>query len=452
MRYIPHTEADKAHMLEAIDLASIDALFATIPESLQLKRDLAVPDALGEFDLRRHLQSLAERNVPMGRSVSFLGGGVYRHFAPVAVSQLLLRGELYTAYTPYQPEIAQGTLQIVFEFQTLLAELLGVDVVNASMYDGATSVAEATLMALRCQKAGAARVLVSKVIHPHYRATTRLFVETLGAEYVEVGFDTRGVTDMDALEATLADGGAAAVILGYPTFFGTLDDLARGRALCDAHGAMLVSTFSEAVAFGLIEPPGSFGCDIVAGEGQSLGVPASNGGPHLGVFGTRDGLVRQMPGRLAGETVDVHGNRGFVLTLSTREQHIRREKATSNICTNVALMATASTIAMTLLGPDGLETVARASHLRAEETKRALTGLPGYALSFPDSPTFNEFVLTTPAPAAEIVDALAKDGIAPGVALSAFDLGMPNALLITATELTTPAEITALRDGLARFA
>jgi len=450
MRYIPHTEADRATMLEAIGVASLDELFTTIPAALQLGRALDVPEGLPEFDLKRHLQGLAEKNVSMGRSTSFLGGGVYRHFAPCVVSQLLLRGELYTAYTPYQPEVAQGTLQIVFEFQTLISELLGMDVVNASMYDGATSVAEAGLMALRCQKRGAARVLVSKAIHPHYRETTRLFIESMGAEYVEIPFDVRGVTDMAALETELV-GGAAAVCLGYPTFFGTLDDLARGRELCDTHGAMLVATFSEAVAFGLIEPPGSFGVDIVAGEAQSLGVPASNGGPHLGVFGTRDSLVRAMPGRLAGETLDVHGNRGFVLTLATREQHIRREKATSNICTNVALMATASTIAMTLLGPAGLATVAEASHLRTEETKAAVTALPGFSLYFDDSPTFNEFVLKTPIAAQTIVDALAAERIAPGIALSQFDLGMDNALLVTATELTTGADIATLVAGLKRY-
>jgi glycine dehydrogenase subunit 1 len=451
MRYIPHTEADKAHMLKVIGVDSLDALFASIPEALQLRRPLDVPEGLGEFDLKRHLVSLAEQNTPMGRSASFLGAGVYRHFAPSVVSQLLLRGELYTAYTPYQPEIAQGTLQIVFEFQTLVSELIGMDVVNASMYDGATSVAEAALMALRMQKTGASRVIVSRAIHPHYRETTRLFVESMGAEYVEVGFTDAGVTDLAAVERELAKG-AAAVCLGYPTFFGTLDDLARGRALCDAHEAMLVSTFSEAVAFGLIEPPGSFGPDIVAGEGQSLGVPASNGGPHLGIFGTTEKHVRQMPGRLAGETLDSRGNRGFVLTLSTREQHIRREKATSNICTNVALMATASTIAMTLLGPDGLATVARASHLRAEETKRAVLAIPGFSARFEDAPTFNEFVVKTPAPAAELIAALASAGVAAGVALSSFDYGEPDALLITATELTTSDDIARLVAGLRRFA
>jgi glycine dehydrogenase subunit 1 len=462
MRYIPHTEADKAHMLKVIGVDSLDALFASIPEALQLNRPLAVPEGLGEYDLKQVLVALAEANTPMGRSASFLGAGVYRHFAPSVVSQLLLRGELYTAYTPYQPEIAQGTLQIVFEFQTMVSELLGVDVVNASMYDGATAVAEAALMALRCQKAPSNRVIVSRAIHPHYRETTKLFVESMGAEYVEVGFTEAGVTDLDAVARELEKGvvgpdgtrssGAAAVCLGYPTFFGTLDDLARGRALCDAHDAMLVSTFSEAVAFGLIEPPGSFGPDIVAGEGQSLGVPASNGGPHLGLFGTSEKLVRQMPGRLAGETVDSRGNRGFVLTLSTREQHIRREKATSNICTNVALMATASTIAMTMLGPNGLETVARASHLRAEETKAAVLALPGFSARFQNAPTFNEFVVRTPAPAAEIVAVLADEGVAPGVALSAFDYAEPDALLVTATELTTPEDIARLVAGLRRFA
>ncbi len=452
MRYIPHTDADVRDMLAAIGVPSVDSLFETIPASLQLGRPLEVPSAMAEPDLRAHLRDLADKNVAMSRAVSFLGGGVYRHYAPVAVSQLLLRGEIYTAYTPYQPEIAQGTLQIIFEFQTLVSELLGAEVVNASMYDGSTAQAEAALMAIRVS-GKSQRILLSKALHPEWREVTRLFVENAGGTIVDIDVDARGCTDLAHVEREL-EGGAAAVMLGYPTFFGTLDDLPAARALCDASGALLVASFQEAAAFGLITPPGELGADIIAGEGQSLGVPASLGGPHLGLFGTREKFLRQMPGRLAGETVDARGNRGFVLTMSTREQHIRREKATSNICTNVALMATASTIAMTLLGPNGLATVAKASHLRAEEAKAKVFAIAGFTPYFADSPTFNEFVVRTPKPAQHYVDVLAPQKIAPGIALGGYakelgDAGLANALLIAATELTTEADIDALVAALA---
>ncbi len=453
MRYIPHTESDVRSMLATIGVPTVDALFESIPASLQLGRALDVPTAMPEPDLHAHMRDLAERNVAMSRAVSFLGGGVYRHYAPVAVSQLLLRGEIYTAYTPYQPEIAQGTLQIIFEFQTLVSELIGAEVVNASMYDGSTALAEGALMAMRVAGTGSQRILLSRALHPQWREVTRVFVENAGGSIVDIDVGPDGRTDMAHVERELV-GGAAAVMLGYPSFFGTFDDLPAGRALCDKHGAMLVASFQEAAAFGLITPPGELGADIIVGEGQSLGVPASLGGPHLGLFGTREKFLRQMPGRLAGETIDSRGNRGFVLTMSTREQHIRREKATSNICTNVALMATASTIAMTLLGPNGLATVARASHLRAEETKTKVFALPGFTPYFADAPTFNEFVVRTPKPATAYVDALAPRKIAPGIALGAFanelgDPGLEYALLIAATELTTEADIDALVAGLA---
>jgi len=436
MRYIPHTETDIRDMLAAIGVASVDTLFESVPAPLQLSRPLEVPSAMAEPDLRSHLARLAESNVPSGRAASFLGAGVYRHHVPVAVSQLLLRGEIYTAYTPYQPEIAQGTLQIIFEFQTLVAELLAMEVVNASMYDGATALAEAALMALRVASSKPQRVVLSGAIHPQYQDVTRLFVTSAGGSVVVAEHGADGAVDLAAIERELA-AGAAAVAVGYPNFFGCLDDVRGARALCDRHGALLIVTFSEAMAFGLLTPPGELGADIVAGEGQSLGVPAQFGGPHLGLFATRDKYLRQMPGRIAGETVDTRGNRGFVLTMSTREQHIRREKATSNICTNVGLMATAATIAMTTLGPAGLATCARASHLRAEETKAALTALPGWGLRY-SGPTFDEFVVTTPRPAQGIVDALADAGIAAGVAIGEREL------LVCATEMTSSEDIAAL--------
>ncbi|PKN59062.1 MAG: aminomethyl-transferring glycine dehydrogenase [Deltaproteobacteria bacterium HGW-Deltaproteobacteria-14] len=450
MRYIPHTDADRAFMLDAIGVASVDELFATVPASLQLRRALEVPSELGEADLLEHMQELADRNRVGSRTPTFLGAGVYRHYVPSAISQLLLRGELYTAYTPYQPEISQGTLQIMFEFQTMISELLGMAVVNASLYDGSTAMAEAALMGLRLAKKKAPVVVVSQALHPEYRAVTRLYVESGGAQVAEVPYTATGVTDLAAAETALA-AGASALIVGYPTFFGTLDDVARARQLCDVHGAILIVVFQEALSFGLLTPPGDLGADIVAGEGQSLGVAQSFGGPHLGLFAVREEHLRQMPGRIAGETVDSRGDRGFVLTMATREQHIRREKATSNICTNQGLMATAATMYMTLLGPDGLARVARACHLRARQLEAAVTALDGYDRWF-DAPTFHELVIRTPRPAQAIVDALAARGVAAGVALGQYDPALDHALLLTATELTTAADIDALVAGLAAAA
>ena len=450
MRYIPHTEADIRHMLEAIDVPDVDALFDSIPENLRLGRELAVPSAMAERELLQHMRMLAARNRAADGTVSFLGGGVYDHYSPVAVDHLLLRGELYTGYTPYQPEVAQGTLQIIFEFQTMISELLGLDTVNASLYDGSTAVAEAALMA--CRVTRRRRVLISTVLHPEYRATVQTTLRASDLEITEIPFTEAGQTDLAALEAALGDDAACAV-LGYPTFFGTLDDLPAAAQLLAAKSpkTMLVAAFQEAVAFGLLEPPGTLGADIIVGEGQSLGVPASFGGPHVGLFATSRRHIRQVPGRLAGKTVDSRGQDGFVLTLSTREQHIRRDRATSNICTNQGLMATAATIHMTMLGPHGLAAVARASHLAAEHAKRVVTALPGYALRFPRSPTFNEFVVQTPAPAAELVAGLAGEGVAPGIDLGRYRDDWSHLLLITCTELTSPEDIDLLASGLARW-
>ena len=447
MRYIPHTAADVATMLETIGVADVDALFEAIPEALRFSGDLQVPEALPERDLLAHMGALASANRHGEETLSFLGGGTYRHYRPVAMDQLLLRGELYTAYTPYQPEVAQGTLQIMFEFQSMVAELLGMEVVNASMYDGATSVAEAALMAARVTRR--TRVLLSDALHPEYRAVVATYARASGLEIEPLPIDhARGTTDLAALEAAI-DGGAppACVVIGYPTFFGTLDDVAGAADLIHAAGGLLVATFQEALAFGLLEAPGALGADIVAGEGQSLGVPPSFGGPHLGLFACRHKHVRKMPGRLAGETVDDRGNRGFVLTMATREQHIRRERATSNICTNEGLMATAATIYMSLLGPAGLGKIARACHLRMRQVRAALTALGGFEAVYA-GPTFHELVVRTPAPAAQIVAELAVAGVAPGVPLSRWFDDRPDELLVTATEITTDEDVARLVEVL----
>ncbi|MGB0589589.1 MAG: aminomethyl-transferring glycine dehydrogenase subunit GcvPA [Myxococcota bacterium] len=444
MRYIPHTPEDISHMLKVVGFDDVEALFDTVPEALQLGRPLNIPSGLSERDLLKHMASLAAKNHHGEEGVSFLGGGVYRHYRPIAMDHLLLRGELYTAYTPYQPEASQGTLQIIFEFQTLIAELLGVDVVNASMYDGATSVAEAALMAARVTRRET--IVVSETVHPEYREVVKGYTESSDLTLVSVPGTSDGVADLDAIRAVV-DGRTAGVIVGYPNFFGRPDDVAGAAEIAHDAGAQLIAAFQEAFAFGLMTPPGALGADIVAGEGQSLGVPPSYGGPHLGLFGCRQKQVRKMPGRLAGQTVDNRGQRGFVLTMSTREQHIRREKATSNICTNQGLMATASTIYMAMLGPDGLAKVARASHLRSEQTKRAVCALEGFSARY-EGATFNEFVVNTPRPAADIVRELAAKGVAPGIALGHLGDGWANALLITATELTTDEDISTLCDAL----
>ncbi len=440
MRYVPHTEADRAFMLDAVGVGSVDELFGDIPENVRLQRALNLPASLAEPDLWRHARELAERNRPTERATSLLGAGAYAHYVPHAVDHLLLRGELYTAYTPYQPEISQGTLQIIFEFQTFISELLAMEVANASMYDGATAVAEAALMAARVTRRK--RVLVSGAIHPDYLSVVRLSLEATGIQLDVLPTTDAGTTDLAAAAAALSDGEGpvAGLVVGYPNFFGALDDVPAAAELAHDAGALLIATFHEAAAFGLLEPPGALGADIVAGEGQSLGLGVQFGGPHLGLFATRERYLRQMPGRLAGETVDTRGERGFVLTMATREQHIRRERATSNICTNVALMATAASIYMTLLGPRGFQAIARASHLRAEQLKAALGGLEGFGLRYP-SPTFNEFVLTTPRPAQALVDELSAQGIAAGVPLSRFWPERDHELLVAATEQTRQAQI-----------
>ncbi len=450
MRYIPHTPEEVGEMLAAIGAKDLAELFSAIPDALKLGRPLAVPSAMSEPDLMDLATGVAARNVASSAAVSFLGGGVYQHLRPVAADQLLLRGELYTAYTPYQPEVAQGTLQIVFEFQSMVAELLDMEVVNASMYDGSTALAEALLMAARVKRKR--RCLVAGTLHPEYREVCEVYARSgaLDIEILPVRDD--GTVDLDRAEAIVADAGKdiACLAVGYPTFYGTLDDVARASELAHRAGALSVVCFQEAMAFGLLTPPGALGADIVVGEGQSLGVPPSMGGPHLGLFACTSKLVRKMPGRLAGQTLDSRGQRGFVLTMSTREQHIRRERATSNICTNEGLMATAATIFMALLGPEGLGEVARACHLRAEATRRALSALPGYELAHP-GPTFHEFVLRTPRDAERISEELAAEGIAPGLPLSRWEPERTRELLVCATELTSEEDIATLRDALARY-
>ncbi|MEK6608133.1 MAG: aminomethyl-transferring glycine dehydrogenase subunit GcvPA [Myxococcota bacterium] len=460
MRYIPHTPDDVARMLRACGAASVEELFAGVPKRLRLARPLALPPALSEPELAAHLGDLAARNVvPTGRAnsrgngeaLAFLGAGVHRHLAPAAQDLLLLRAEFYTSYTPYQPEISQGTLQATFEFQTIVAELFGLDVANASLYDGASAAAEAALMARRAT--GRPRVVVSAGLHPEYRACCDAYLRGLapdGSLVTVVPVDASGATDLKALDRALS-GDVACVIAQSPNFFGVIEDLEAVAKRARAHGAMSIGACAEPVALGLIRAPGEADCDIAIGEGLGLCGHTSLGGPGVGLFATRSAHVRSMPGRLVGETVDAEGRRGYVLTLATREQHIRREKATSNICTNQGLMALAFTINACLLGRRGLRELAEANLAIAEYAKARLTKIPGYALRF-SGPTFNEFALRVRGgDAARVVQTLAVRGVVPGVSVGRFDASLRDTLLIGVSELHRKADIDQLAAALAEF-
>ncbi|MBI5070329.1 MAG: aminomethyl-transferring glycine dehydrogenase subunit GcvPA [Deltaproteobacteria bacterium] len=433
MRYHPHTPEDVRQMLEAIGAPSLESLFRSIPEGLRLRRPLDVPAAADEIALLAELSRLAARN--RVEHPPFVGAGAYPHHVPPAVDQLLLRGEFFTAYTPYQPEVSQGTLQALFEWQTFVTLLTGLEVSNASMYDGATAMAEAALMATRLTDRS--KVVVSAAVHPSYRAVLATYLVSTGDEIVTVPYGDDGRTDLQAL-AQAVDGKTAAVILGYPNFFGVVDALPEAAALARKAGAVTVSVTSEAVALGLLEAPGKLGADVAVGTMQSFGAGLQFGGPAAGFLALRQDAIRQMPGRVCGATVDKQGRRGFVLTLSTREQHIRREKATSNICTNAGLMALAATIHLSLLGKKGLHQLARVNFERARLLRDAMQR-QGFGLRF-TGPTFNEMAFEV-GDAAAVVARLAKQGVAAGAPLARWypqDARMKGALLCVATELHTP--------------
>ena len=452
MRYLPHTPQEIASMLEAIGVPSIDALFEPIPKDVQLGRPLALPLGMDEASLMSHVDALSRKN-QAATMLSFLGAGTYEHHVPPAVDQLLLRSEFYTAYTPYQAEVAQGTLQTIFEFQTIVSELFGLPVANASMYDGASATAEAVLMARRLTKRS--RVLLSQGIHPEYAETVRTYVQGLpgGAAHIEtVPLGSDGTADVRALQAQLAAGEpVACVVVGYPNFFGTVKDLRELADVVHAAGARLVTVTMEPYALALVESPGALGADIAVGEGQPLGLPPQNGGPGCGLFACRDTreYMMQIPGRLCGETVDKNGERGYVLTLSTREQHIRRDKATSNICTNNALCALAITIRACLLGKQGFIAVAKQCLAKTEYLKAAV--LAGGAWELPYSaPTFNELVLRKKdGPVAPVLARLARDGILGGVDLGRWNTAWSKDLLLAVTERHSKADLDRLVAALA---
>ncbi|HEY8594284.1 MAG TPA: aminomethyl-transferring glycine dehydrogenase subunit GcvPA [Devosiaceae bacterium] len=443
MRYLPHSDADRAEMLGVIGVDTVQDLFRAVPESALDHPPIDLPDHQAEFAVEAHMRALAGANRAAGDGPFFIGAGAYRHHVPASVDHLIQRSEWLTAYTPYQPEVSQGTLQMLFEFQTQVANLTGMDVANASMYDGSTATAEAVLMARRLTRRQ--RVVLSGGLHPQYRDVVRTYAGTGDDELVCLPSSPEGQRDIiSELDET-----TAAIVVQTPDFYGHLRDV---KSLADAaheKGALLIVVVTEILSLGLLEAPGALGADIVVGEGQSLGNALSFGGPYVGLMATRSNFVRQMPGRLCGETVDAEGRRGFVLTLSTREQHIRREKATSNICTNSGLCALAFSIHLGLLGEAGLKRLARLNHARAIALADALARVPGIEVL--NQTFFNEMTVRLGKPASAVVDALAARGILAGLPVSRLEPDRPELdrlLVLAATELTTDADIAALAKAL----
>ncbi|MCD6451409.1 MAG: aminomethyl-transferring glycine dehydrogenase subunit GcvPA [Acidobacteria bacterium] len=443
-RYLPLTEEEIREMLTEIGVKDIDDLFAPIPEEVRLRSKLSLPSPLTEPELIRHIKRLAQKNAPLADYSFFIGGGAYRHFIPVAIDQLISRSEFYTAYTPYQPEISQGTLQAIFEYQTLICQLTGMEVANASMYEGGTALAEAILMARRINKRS--RVIISEAVHPEYRQVVATYLQHLGAELIEIPVDETGKTDYDKLASELNDD-TSSVVVQYPNFFGVVEELAQVQSTLKERGALFIVAIGDPVSLGILKPPSDFGADIVVGEGQGFGLPLSYGGPYLGFMATKEKYVRQMPGRLVGETVDKEGNVGYVLTLSTREQHIRRERATSNICTNESLCALSAVIYLSLLGKEGIREVAIQSLLKSAYAKEAISRVSGFKLRFSGA-TFNEFVVESEDEPGEVRKRLLREKILFGIPLGRFYPKLSKTLLVTVTEVNTREEIDRLVKAL----
>lgn len=443
MRYLPHSEAERSEMLGVIGADTIDALFSAVPAKALKTFDLGLPAHQPEFLVEAHMRALAAKNHTGSDGPFFIGAGAYRHHVPATVDHLIQRSEWLTAYTPYQPEISQGTLQMLFEFQTQVAKITGMDVANASLYDGSTGTAEAVLMARRLTKRN--KVVLSGGLHPHYRDVVRAYLKD-DADLECLAASPEGQGDiLDHIDEQ-----TAAIVIQTPDFYGHLRNLKTAADAAHAKGALLIVVITEVVSLGLLEAPGALGADIVVAEGQSIGNALNFGGPYLGLMATRKEFIRQMPGRLCGETVDADGNRGFVLTLSTREQHIRREKATSNICTNSGLCALAFSIHMALLGEAGFTRLARLNHANACKLADALSAVP--SIEVLNQTFFNEMTIRTPQPAAALVERLAARGILGGVPVSRVELnepGVENLIVLAATELTTDSDIAALCVALA---
>jgi glycine dehydrogenase subunit 1 len=445
MRYLPLSDADRRAMLAKIGVADIDALFADIPEDKRLAGLLDLPKAKGEMEVERELSRLAAQNVAAGSVPFFVGAGAYKHHVPASVDHLIQRSEFLTSYTPYQPEIAQGTLHYLFEFQTQVAMLTGMEVANASMYDGSTAASEAVLMAHRITRRH--KAVLAGNLHPHYRETIETVARLAGHEVVALPPAPDGSEDL----AAAIDGTVSCVVVQTPDFYGHLHDLTSLAERAHAAGGLLIAVFTEAVALGAVRPPGAMGADIVVGEGQSIGNALAFGGPYVGLFATRQKYLRQMPGRLAGETVDKDGRRGFVLTLSTREQHIRREKATSNICTNSGLCVLAFTIHLALLGEAGLRRLARINHANAVALAKALGKVKGIEVL--NATFFNEFTVRVPGDAAEVIERMAKKGVLGGVPASRLEPARPelaDLIVVACTEVNTDEDRKAYVKALKR--
>ncbi|PYM04581.1 MAG: aminomethyl-transferring glycine dehydrogenase subunit GcvPA [Candidatus Rokuibacteriota bacterium] len=444
MRYISNTPAQQRDMLSTIGVGSIEDLLARVPPKARLSRPLDLPAPMAEQDLVRHMRRLAAENADADAYACFLGGGSYDHMIPSPINHLISRGEFFTAYTPYQPEASQGTLRTIYEYQTMIAELTGMDVANASIYDGASSLAEAVLMAHAVTERD--QIVLSAGVNPLYRQVVETYAEGPALRLKTIPIDD-GASDLDAAKKAVS-GKTAALVIQSPNFYGCLEGVADAAEIAHAAGALLIAV-ADPVNLGVLEPPGALGADVVVGEGQGLGVPMSFGGPNLGVLAAKKDLVRRMPGRLVGATVDLDGRRGYVLTLQTREQHIRREKATSNICTNVALCALMATIYTATMGWRGLARVGELSAAKAHYAARKLAEVPGVRLRF-GAPYFKEFTLELPKPPERVVRKLLRDRILAGVPLKPFDRSLKDCLLVAVTEKRSRDEIDAFADALIR--
>src|SRR3990172_1347492 len=449
MSYIPHTEKDIHEMLKVIGSASVEDLFKPIPDTLRVKKPLNLPSPLSEQELIQELTTLSKKNATIEEYVSFLGAGAYNHYTPSIVNHLISRSEFYTAYTPYQPEISQGTLQAIFEYQTLICQLTGMEVANASMYDGASATAEAVLMARRINNR--AKVMLSSALHPEYSEVVKTYLSKDNNNIKEILYCTEtGRTLPDAIEKLL-DKDTSCVVIQQPNFFGSIEDIKTISEVVHKNNSILIVAITEPISLGLLKPPAELGADIVIGEGQAFGNGLNFGGPYLGFFATLEKYLRQMPGRLVGETIDKNGKRGYVLNMATREQHIRREKATSNICTNEGLCALAAAIYLTALGKNGLMELARLNLSKAEYQKKGLANIKGIKPAF-TAPTFNEFVIELDKEPDGVLKALLKKGVIAGLQLKGLYRELSRHVLICATEMNTKEQMDELLEGLEKIA
>ncbi|HNW81848.1 MAG TPA: aminomethyl-transferring glycine dehydrogenase subunit GcvPA [bacterium] len=437
MRYLPITEKERREMLTKIGVNSVEDLFSPLPKNVLLKKELNLPDARSEMEIEREMKRLGKLNSGT-EMLSFLGGGYYRHHSPAIIDQLLLRSEFYTAYTPYQPEVSQGTLQVIFEFQTMISTLFGMDVANASMYDGATAAAEAVMMAAKLSKKGK-KVLIASTMNPQYIATVKTYVEFL-VEKVEM-------LDMDAKTGMISDSELAkideetiCVLFQYPNYFGVIENLQKIAAKTKEKGTLLIPVVAEATSLGILATPGDLDADIAVGEGQAFGIPLNFGGPGVGLFTCKEKLSRKMPGRLVGQTLDKNGNKCYVLTLSAREQHIKREKATSNICSNQGLMATAASMYLATMGKNGLREVALMNLKRAEYLKKKIASETACKIAF-SGHTYNEFTILVPGIAEKILKELEKEGVLGGIPAAKYYPELDNAIIVNTTEVHTYEEL-----------